>query len=319
MRILFIGYSSVAKRRILPFLNQIQSIEAVDIAKFDTQRNENIESFDLIGQVFDSYKVALEKSQAEIAYISNVNSAHAFWTENALKRRMHVIVDKPAFLDLKTALEMTTLAEKLDLCLAEATVYSYHPQISKVIEIIHENNLSPANLTINFSFPPMIYGNFRYSKDLGGGAFNDLGPYAVSPGRIFFNAIPEKILCSINDYDNMKNVELSFSVIAKYSNGRSMTGNFGFTTEYINRLNILGPDFLFEINRVFTPPVDSENEILFKMKNKSNLIRTGKSNSFINFIRDFIDSVNTHDYLKFRSQLIMDAKAVELLKKNILS
>ena len=181
MRILFVGYSGVARRRILPFLNQIQGIEAVDIAKFDTQVNEKVEPFDLIGQVFNSYREAEEKSEAEIAYISTVNSAHAFWTERALRRGMHVIVDKPAFLNLRTALEMTALAEKLDLCLAEATVYSYHPQISKVIEIIQEKNLTPTNLTVNFSFPPMNPGNFRYSKDLGGGAFNDLGPYAVSP------------------------------------------------------------------------------------------------------------------------------------------
>lgn len=319
MRILFIGYSGVAKRRILPFLNQIKSIEAVDIAKFDAQGNENVEPFDLMGQVFNSYTEAEEKSKAEIAYISNVNSAHAFWTERALRRGMHVIVDKPAFLNLETALEMTTLAEELDLCLAEATVYSYHPQITKVNEIIQENNLAPANLTVNFSFPPMNYENFRYNKDLGGGAFNDLGPYAVSPGRIFFNEIPEKIVCNINDYDEKKVVELSFSVLAKYSKGRSMIGNFGFTSEYINRINILGPDFLFEINRAFTPPWDIENEILFKMKNKSTLIRTGKSNSFINFIGDFIDSVNNHEYSKFRSRLIMDAKSIELLKQNILS
>lgn len=319
MRILFIGYSGIAKRRILPFLNQIKAIESVDIAKFDTQENEIIEPFDLLGQVFNSYTEAEEKSMAEIAYISNVNSAHALWAKRALQRGMHVIVDKPAFLDLKTALEMTTLAEKLDLCLAEATVYSYHPQITRVNEIIHEKNLYPTNLTVNFSFPPMNSENFRYNKDLGGGAFNDLGPYAVSPGRIFFNEIPEKILCTINDYDVTKIVELSFSVIAKYSNGRSMIGNFGFTSEYINRINILGPDFLFEINRAFTPPWDIENEILFKMQNKSTLIRTGKSNSFINFIGDFIDSINNHDYLKFRSRLLMDAKSIELLKNNILS
>ena len=174
MRILFIGYSNVLKRRILPFIHELNSADKVDIAKFDTQRDENIEKQDFIGNIYDSYDAAIQESKADIAYISTVNSAHAIWAEKALYRGMHVIIDKPAFLTLEKSLEIVALAERLKLGIAEATVYPFHSQIYKVNEIIGQENLYPTNLTINFSFPPMSIENFRYEKDLGGGAINDL-------------------------------------------------------------------------------------------------------------------------------------------------
>ena len=315
---MFIGYSSVIRRRILPFIHEIKSLTSVDIAKYYTQKNENIEPFNINGEIYDSYDEAIEKSNADIAYISTVNSAHAIWTEKALKRGMHVIVDKPAFLSLEKSMELVELAGKLNLGIAEANVYPFHSQISRIKEAIENENLYPTHITINFSFPPLDPGNFRYKKELGGGALNDLGPYAVSAGRVFFNESPEKIFCLINDLDSEHEVETSFNVVAQYSNGRSMTGHFGFCSEYINRLNLFGKNFYFEINNVFTPKSDLENEILLRMNNSSRMIKTEKSNCFINFLQCFIDSIERDEQETFSSLLIQDARAIELLKMSIL-
>ena len=318
MRILFIGYSNVLKRRILPFIHQIKSLTAVDIAKFTLQKEEAIEPFYPAGEIFDSYEEAIERSTADIAYISTVNSAHATWTEKALMRGMHVIVDKPAFLSLDRSVELVGLAKRQKLGIAEAIVYPFHPQISKLNDLIAKENLYPLNLTVNFSFPPLDPENFRYRKKLGGGALNDLGPYAVSVGRIIFNESPQKLRCLINDSGLSHEVETSFTVLAQYSNGRSMTGNFGFNSEYINRLSIFGRNFYSEINSVFTPKNDIENEVLLKMNNSSRLIKTEKSNCFINFLQSFFDSVEHGDSSIFSTALIKDAESIELLRNSIL-
>jgi NDP-hexose-3-ketoreductase len=318
MRILFIGYSNVLKRKVLPFIHEIRGIQTADIAKFHLQKSVTVEPYKLTGEIYNSYDEAIERSNADIAYISTVNSAHGVWAYNALKKGMHVIVDKPAFLSLDKAQELVALAEQLKLGIAEAVVYPFHPQISKIIDIINKENLNPKHLTVNFSFPPLDPENFRYKKDLGGGAINDLGPYVVSVGRVFFNESPKNLTCLINDFNSKHEVETSFSVLAQYSNGRSMTGNFGFNSEYINRLNIFGEKFYFEINRVFTPPADIENEVLMKINNSSRLIKTEKSNCFINFLQKFIDSIEGGDFSSFSSALIQDAISLNILKKSIL-
>ncbi|MEI6048943.1 MAG: Gfo/Idh/MocA family oxidoreductase [Bacteroidota bacterium] len=318
MRILFIGYSNVIRRRILPYIYEIDHLDAVDIAKYYTQCDEIVEMFDLKGELFNSYEEALSKSKAKIAYISTVNSTHAYWAEQALNHGMHVIVDKPAFMSSKITMDLVGLAKTKNLAIAEATVYSFHPQIKRVLEIIKERQFIPKNLTVNFSFPPMSPDNFRYNKSLGGGAINDLGPYVVSVGRVFFNALPEKIVCSITGIDLKNEIETSFSVLAQYSNGRTMVGNFGFNSEYINRLNVIGECFYFELNRVFTPPGDQENEVIFKTNNRTDILKTEKSNCFINFIKDFIDSIRMNNHSINYSNLIDDAYAIELLKQNII-
>jgi len=318
MKILFIGYSSVIKRRVLPFIHELKDLTGVDIAKFPGQKNEIIEPFGLKGEIFGSYDEALDKSKAEIAYISTVNSAHAEWTEKALKKGMHVVVDKPAFLDLDKSRELVGLAGKLNLGLAEAIVYPFHSQISRIKEIMANESLVPSHITVNFSFPPLDPENFRYKKELGGGALNDLGPYVVSVGRIFFDAPPVKIFCLINDCESNREVESSFSVVAGYGNGRSMTGHFGFCSEYINRINLLGRNFYFEINNVFTPKADLENEILLRINNSSRLEKTERSNCFINFLGSFISSVKNGDHKHFASWILQDADAFEQLKMSIL-
>jgi dTDP-3,4-didehydro-2,6-dideoxy-alpha-D-glucose 3-reductase len=318
MKILFIGYSNLVKRRILPFINQVQSLDVVDIAKHHTQKEDKIETFPLTGKIFNSFEEAISDSGADLAYISTVNSAHYEWTKKALDHGMNVIVDKPAFMDLNRTEELARLAKSSKLLLAESTVYSFHPQISTVLNTIQSKALVPINLTVNFSFPPLNPGNFRYSKDLGGGAINDLGPYAVSAGRIFFREIPEEIFGSVNSFDPDTSIETSFSILAVYSNGRTMIGNFGFNTEYINRINIIGSNFTFEINRVFTPPNDIENEILCKFNNSVETIKTQKSNSFINFLNHVIKSIQSGDSSYFTDALLMDATSFQLLKNKLL-
>lgn len=320
MKILFIGYSSVVRRRILPFLEDIPVIDSIDIAKYHLQEEEVRTSLNIPVRVFNSYEEAIEKSDASLAYVSTVNHAHDTWAYRALAKGMHVIVDKPAFSDLETTEELIELSNTRNLGLAEAVVYYYHSQYEKVAEVIRENNFVPVNLTINFAFPEMDHENFRYRKSLGGGAMNDLGPYVVSCGRWFFNEQALKMECVVNSYSSIHetdNVENSFSVLMNYPDGRSLIGNFGFNSEYINRILVTGSDFLFEINRAFTPPADLKNEIIFKTKNQTRIIETSLSNSFINFLKRYTQTIINKDTSSFKKILLQDAIAFDQLKKNI--
>lgn len=312
MRILFLGYSNVLRRRILPFIQDLYNIDEVCIAKYSLQDEKNDSSF----RFYNSYEEGLKNCNADLIYITAVNSAHYDLAKRSLLSGRHVIIDKPAFINLAEAYELSDLAQRSSLGIAEATVYPYHPLINRTIDKIKTEKLKINNLTVNFSFPPFDSENFRYKKDLGGGAINDLGPYAVSAGRIFFNEKPQKIACTINDLKD--DLEISFSLIARYPGNRSMIGNFGFNTEYVNRLCVFGDNFSFEINRIFTPPADSENEIIFKQNNRSSIIKTERSNSFINFINDFTESIKKGDLEKYSHDLILDAELIDQLKNNLL-
>src|SRR5688500_20280379 len=80
-------------------------------------------------------------------------------------------------------------------------------------------------------------GNFRYRECYGGGALWDLGPYAVSVGRILFGGEPTAIAGQVLTRGGPDDVDTAFNLAATYSDGRSAVGHFGFNTVYRNRLD----------------------------------------------------------------------------------
>jgi predicted dehydrogenase len=316
MHILFLGYSNLFKNRLLPILDQLQEITKVSLAKYKQQvwDNEFLNSKREI-QLFDNYEDAIKNSNADLVYISTVNSSHFELASRCITQNFHVIIDKPATTNLSQTKELIRMAHKKDRLLAESIVYLYHPQFSIIKEIIENEKLIPKFLTLFFSFPPLNIDNFRYNKKLGGGAILDTGSYAVSPARFFFNDLPLKSFCNINSRND--EVETSYSVLVNYSKGRSMIGHFGFTTEYINRMNILGENFSIDVDRVFTIPENIENLIVFKKENSVKKIYAPKGNSFVIFLKNVIDSIHLNNFQRFSEYMLMDATSLETLRKSI--
>lgn len=313
MRILIIGYSKIVQKRVLPALVQMPHITSIDIASQTSASKISLDE-KFKGQIFDNYQTALSVSKADLVYVSIVNSAHAEWVEKALKKGFHVIVDKPAFTSMEDAIKLVELSKRSNLCLAESTVYAYHPQIQLAQDIFLRVKSRPTCLTATFSFPPLNSDNFRYKKELGGGALWDLGPYAVTPGRIFFNEEPIEIFGHVGTRNQENNVDTSFSLLAIYSAGRSMVGHFGFNTEYRNHLNILGPDVSVDIERIFTAPAEMENELWIKKHNKTTILKVPKADSFLIFLQKVIDAIQTGNHSVFAKDLLTDASVLHRMR-----
>jgi len=314
MHILLIGYSTLVQKRVLPALQKIKLVDSIDIASRSSAPGLLAEAA-YNGTVFNDYADAISKSKADLVYISLVNSSHAQWAEKALRRGCHVIVDKPSFTSFDDAQRLTELARAKGLCLAEATVYAWHPQIQMARDLFLQAATRPTRLTISFSFPPLPVDNFRYQKHLGGGALWDLGPYAVSPGRLFFEAEPEEVFCRVCTRNPATGVDTSFSMMATYPDGRSMVGHFDFNTEYRNCINILGPGMSIDIDRFFTIPPDMENELLVRSNNRATKVKTPRADCFAVFLQSVFDAIRGKRYSIFTQDLLSDATVLHRLRK----
>ena len=309
MKVLFLGYSSISKRRVIPALQKLGA-ESVDVASLSKSASDW--SSVLPVRMFSDYEQALDQSDAEIVYVSTVNSQHARWARKALQAGFHVIVDKPAFMSVAVTQELIELARLNQRCLAEATVYACHPLISRALEVFEQSGSSPSHLLAVFSYPPVSPDNYRNFLEPGGGALWDLGPYAITPGRLFFGRSPSEIIgrrLSEND-----EVETSFSMMALYPGGRSCTGSFGFTTGYLNRLEILGPGIVVTINRAFTPLPDSTAELIVREADKVRSIHVPPADSFAIFLEDFFHAVENRNHGDFKNSMLADAITLERLR-----
>jgi dTDP-3,4-didehydro-2,6-dideoxy-alpha-D-glucose 3-reductase len=311
MKALLIGYSDIAKRRVLPALSS-SGVENIDIASISATE------VDWPGKRkprhFRDYGRALLETDAEIVYISTINNLHAELAQKALERGLHVVIDKPACLGLEATRHIVELARRKQLCLAEATVYAYHPRIARIRQAFEEIGSQPSHIVSIFSFPPHRRENFRYRADLGGGAMWDLGPYAVTPGRTFFGAPSSEI---VSRYVlTSGEVDTAFSLLAVYPGGRSVVGSFGYTTGYINRLDIIGPRITVTMDRAFSPLPNMPADVTIRTADQTVAITVPAADTFALFFADVFRSIAQGDYSRFADSMLSDAGEMDRLRRS---
>jgi dTDP-3,4-didehydro-2,6-dideoxy-alpha-D-glucose 3-reductase len=311
MHLLAIGYSSLARRRLIPALIQSAGFSTIDAASRSKPNDVNLPESKR-GEVFPDYDKALQKSCASVVWISLVNSAHAEWAERALLSGRHVVVDKPAFLTLTDAERLTNLAQKRKLLLAEATVWPFHPQIKLFKETMRECG-GPNQASAVFSFPPFPVGDFRYRKSLGGGLLNDLGPYAVSVNRIVFGLPPQTRMCRVTSWGD--EVETGFE--CRFGIGDwIVNGVFGFGTQYENRLTVQGDGWSVSLEPAFTSPPGKPGRITEKKGEMQRQLSVPDGDSFAAFLDAVTEAVQNESHESFAQLLMDDAEALDALRQS---
>jgi len=323
MKILFLGYSKLFKRRIIPVLRRLYEFKEIYIAKYKDQiwddEYKNIDCANIV--LYDSYEDALKKASLDIdlVYISTVNSTHYDLAKACLIRGWHTIIDKPIVLNIEELDDLiwrSTRIGQQPCLLSESLVYTYHPQFNLINDILKQYNSDIKTINVLFSIPPMEKNNFRYKKELGGGAINDMGPYAVSIGRYFFNEEPLDVLVNVSE--KLNDVDIAFDVILKYSNDKSVIGHFGFTTEYINELTIIGNNTkIFLQGPVFSTPEHLTPSIKICSNGYDTIKFSTSENNFYLYFKDVLDAINKKDLDRFKQTMLIDCKTLDKIRHKI--
>lgn len=313
--ILFLGYSNLVKGRILPILEKA-GFSAVSIAKYQGQSwDDDYKECGLPVTCYDNYEDGLNSFSGDLVYISTVNSSHAKYARLSLEKGFNTIVDKPATLSLKDTIDLIKLAKSKEVFLGESTVYLMHPQLQEVKEIYAKNGDAPKLLTVHFTMPPFTSDNFRYQKSLGGGAIMDTAPYAVSIGRYFFGTKPTKVQCVVSERLE-DGLDIEYSLLMSYPDGKTMIGHFGFNTEYINQVHLMGTRTNVLVNRIFTIPDTMENELLVNHLNQVTSVRTRSGNNFELYLKNVLNILDKGNYTESYRDLLWDAEVKEMILNN---
>lgn len=314
--ILFLGYSNLIKARILPIL-KTAGFDKVAIAKYEGQSwDEDYKKCDLPVERYDNFVAGLANFKGDLVYISTVNSTHVDCAKMSLEAGFNTIIDKPATMNLEEAKLLIDLAKSKGLFLGESTVYLRHPQLATMMEVFRNNNDKPKLLTVHFTMPPFTPNNFRYRKELGGGAIMDTAPYAVSIGRYFFGSMPEKVLCSVSERTE-DDLDIEYSLMLAYSGGKTMIGHFGFNTEYINQIHIIGNRTNVLCNRIFTIPENMENQLIVHHLNNQTVVKSPSGNNFELYLKETLEEIKSGIYDQAYKSLLMDAEVKQMIFENI--
>lgn len=313
--ILFLGYSNLVKCRILPVLAKA-GFDNVSIAKYEGQPwDDDYKKCGLPVSCYDNYEDGLNSFKGDLVYVSTVNSTHAEYARLSLNKGFNTIVDKPATMTLNEAKDLLELAKSKGVFLGESTVYLIHPQLQTIKNVFAENGDVPKLLSVHFSMPPFTSNNFRYKRALGGGAIMDTAPYAVSIGRYFFGSKPTNVSCVVSETQE-DGLDIEYSLVMSYPGGKTMIGHFGFNTEYINQVLLMGTRTNVLVNRIFTIPEEMENDLVVNHFNKASIVKTPSGNNFELYLKNVLSILEKGDYTEAYRDLLWDAEVKNMIINN---
>lgn len=306
MRVLLIGYSRIATRRVIPAMRA--AVPGVTISVASRSVPVANRSSDILW--FSDYQDAIERSGAAFAYISLTNEAHAEWAARALSAGLHVIIDKPACTDLADTTMLVALARKKRRLLAEATVFTFHPQFESLNHLLSQHDSGARQAVALFSFPALPKSDFRNRREFGGGALWDLGPYAVGADNVVFGEPPESVYAVAVSRAG-DGLLTRFSVLFSHGDKGSLVGHFGFGTEYQNTLSVAAPGLSVSLRRAFTTTTSDAAVIDVQERNVTRTIEVPAADSFEVFLRAVLRAIDRGHVGEFLGAVSRDAQLLD--------
>tara|TARA_B100000886_G_scaffold338452_1_gene301327 strand:- start:729 stop:1703 length:975 start_codon:yes stop_codon:yes gene_type:complete len=283
-----LGYSSIAKRSIIPALLSIPEKFTLNGIASQSYVNQNFVFGRKIIDSFNTYSSLIQDNNIDAIYISLPNSMHSKWIEKSLDLDLHVLVEKPLSTNLIDVKRLNDIALDKNLVLMENFQFRFHKQLSLLKDLLKENEIGQLRcLKSSFGFPPLNNNNIRYQKALGGGALLDAGVYPLKISSIFLkNDI--SVSSSILNYDDKLGVDIWGGGHLVQSKGKLFSQiSFGFDNFYQCSIEIWGSAGKLSANRIFTAPAEQKQIISLENVSGKAKIEVPPDNQFINMLNHF--------------------------------
>lgn len=152
-----------------------------------------------IEKVYDDFNDMFTDPDIDIIYITTPHNTHIDFMKKAIENKKHVLVEKSITLNSDELSETVKLAKKNGVVIGEAMTIYHMPIFKELKKILDSDELGRVNLiTANFgSFKPYDMSNRFFNRNLAGGAMLDIGVYALSFVRYFFDSSPNNTLSQV--------------------------------------------------------------------------------------------------------------------------
>lgn len=331
IRVGIISPSEIAFRRFLPALSKVKAFKFAGIAISNekewngtdynySREQEKAISFidDYGGKIFNGYGNMIASDEIDAIYLPLPPALHHKWAKQALMERKHVMIEKPATNSLSECKELIMIAKKNELAIHENYMFVYHSQIQRINEIVANGELGEVRLyRISFGFPQRPKNDFRYSKELGGGAILDCGGYTLKYASLLLGDTA-KVVYAQSNYVSDFNVDIFGSSSLVNEHGTTVQIAFGMDNSYKCELEVWGSKGTLYTNRILTAPDGHKPELLITKGTDKESRILQQDDAFLKSIQKFQkciedESVRKNNYI----DMLMQAKIVDnFIKKS---
>jgi len=292
MRIGILGNGRITNKAMIPALECSASVELGMIGS----RADG----------FPSYEEVLSNENIDTIYIALPIGLHEEWTIKAAKAGKHVITEKSSTTSYESAKRMVAACKENNVRLMEAFMYRYHPQHEQVAQIDAGNLISFHGM---YGSPFSDIKDIRQSKELGGGALNDMCCYPINASMMLFGEEPERVSCNLVPSEE---ADIKADVTLFYPNGKSAFCSAAFGAYYQTNYSLWGTKTRIDVPRAYALSPDIETNIIKSIDDYTiETISIGPHNQTRLMIEDFRRVIRKESDRDYEKDLLSQAKVME--------
>jgi predicted dehydrogenase len=238
-----LGTAGIARGCTIPGMKEADNCELYAIAGRSMEKAEAFQNEFGFEKAYGSYDELIHDEAVEAVYIPLPNNLHFPWVKAALKKKKHVLCEKPLAMNAAEAKEMFEIAEANGVFLMEAYAYLHSPYVQALKDEIARGILGEIEYVESAFLAQGHIEDFRLHKEFGGGAIYDLGCYSTT--MILSLVDSEVSFVKTAAEIGETGVDLNAACILKFENGVRASFNAGMifkpgTNARFDRLYIHG-------------------------------------------------------------------------------
>ncbi len=286
MRLGILGTADIAFRRFLPALSKCDGITYVGVASRTPQKGEKFrETFG--GEVYESYDALIADKRIDAVYVPLPPAFHFEWGKKVLEAGKHLLMEKPFTTNLHDTERLLKLAEEKELLVHENYMFLYHSQLAKIKQLIADGALGEIRLyRMSFGFPMRSQGDFRYNKELGGGALLDCGGYPVRLALELLGDTAKVVHSKLVQPEGFE-VDLYGSAVMENDAGEVAQLSFGMDNAYQCQLEVWGSKATLIAPRIFTAGDGVKPSLILRTSSDESKMELDADDQFLHSIESF--------------------------------
>lgn len=238
-----LGTANIARWGMIPGMKKADNCELYAIAGRSIEKANKYKEDYGFEKAYGSYDELLDDPVVQAVYIPLPNDIHIKWVKEALKKKKHVLCEKPLALNANEVKEMFDTARENGVYLMEAYAYLHSPYIASLKEDVKSGIIGEVDYMESAFITQGYKEDFRLHKELGGGAMYDLGCYCTTMFLSLTDSDPVFVKADAEFSD--LGVDLNTAAILKFENGIRASFNVGMilgenTNSRFDRLFIHG-------------------------------------------------------------------------------
>lgn len=315
MKLGILGTADIAFRRFLPALSKCPGITYAGVASRTPQKCQKFQE-QYGGEVYDSYDALLEDESIDAVYVPLPPALHYEWGKKVLLAGKHLLMEKPFTTNPQHTKELLELAEKNGLAVHENYMFLYHSQLDWIRQQLQENRIGDLRLIRTaFGFPFRGNTDFRYDKELGGGALLDCGGYPIRLATELLGSTAAVTTAQLNCGRGL-NVDVYGSASMVNDLGQVAQISFGMDNSYKCELELWGSTGCILADRIFTAPAGFTPSMRLKTQTGEEQVLLESDDSFLNSICTFYENVQNIDKREtMRNSIYLQSILVEKVKE----